>query len=126
VPHVLLIQSALTFQPHDHVLELQRLQVRTLLLGRQGVEVVSLHVQQVLGMLSDHINVAAPCEISKVHAQSVGTDGLNYLLAVHALKEPHFLLVGRPLAIFASLVRLLASDVEGPKTDLVDVYSREE
>ena len=57
----------------------------SLLRRGQFVELVGLHSQKVLGMLTDDIDAGASREICKGDAESVGADSVNNLLAVHTL-----------------------------------------
>ena len=85
-----------------------------LLRWRQFVELIGLHPQKVLSMLSYDINAGASREICEGDAKGVGADGINDLLAVHALIKSHFLLVSRSLAVSAGLIRFLSGNIEGP------------
>ena len=62
-------------------------------------------------MLANNVNAGASCEICEGDTEGMGADGIYYLLAVHALIQSHFLLVGRSLAVSASLVRFLPGDI---------------
>lgn len=66
------------------VLVLQGLEMAVLLLGREGVEVSSFHVQEVLRVLADDIDARASRKISEGDTESMDEDRINHSLAARA------------------------------------------
>lgn len=89
--------------------------MRDLLLRQQAIVLTGLHPEQVLRVLTDHVDAATAGGVGKADAQSVSAYGVDDLLAVDALVEAHLLLVGWAFAVSAGLVGLFLDDVECPE-----------
>lgn len=70
-------------------------------------------------MFSNDVNTAASSEVSKGDAKGMSKYSFDHPFAINALVKIHLFPLSWPFAVFASLIRLLTSDVQSPNTKII-------
>ena len=118
-PHtvrLLLLVLSLCFYLYCYVLVPKRIQVLQLLLHCQLVELQSLHLQQILSMLSYHIYYYARSVVRQIHRQRITVRCVHVPFARYTVKNIPISLLRYLLATAASVVEFLPRNVNRPAT----------